>query len=77
MSGLERQALSIRTRAQSCSWGFAGQARASSGGEWYESGTELYEVCCKERNARPVGLVVPIHHRGDGEAARRLGAGRA
>ena len=36
---------------------------------WYKSGTRLSCRLWRVRNARPAGLAVPIHHRGDGEAA--------
>lgn len=46
-------------------------------GEWYESGTGLCELHCKALIAWRVELDVPIHHRGDGEAAGEwVGYGR-
>lgn len=38
-------------------------------GEWYRSGTGVFMVSYRARVSRCVALVIPIHHRGDGEAA--------
>jgi len=67
MLGLERQALAISTVPYGC--GIVGQARAISGGEWYESGTGFFIVRYRVRITMSVELAVPIHHRGDGEVA--------
>lgn len=48
---------------------YVGQARAISGGEWYESGTGFFIVRYRVRITMSVELAVPIHHRGDGEVA--------
>jgi len=42
---------------------------------WYKSGTIFFGGRYKARFTRAVALGVPIHHRGDGEAAGRLGVG--